>query len=285
MFRLIWLISLVLIVGCGFFQPKGDSVEQPIASVYETNLYPSDMRGLIPENLDTEDSLKFAERFVDDWIKKQLMITRSQNEVDINEAEIQRKVLDYRYALTRSAYEKKYIVEHLDKSVTESEIKEYYSMHSEDFILKQNIVRCLFAQVPIEAPKKNSFKGRLKMYPHSKIESIRAYCTQFVNRAFIEDSVWVDFDELITGTPLDQIVDKAKILRTRSFLENSDDHFTYYLRILEYKMVDEVSPLEFVREGVRNIIVNRRKITLKKKLENKIYEDAAKSNAFKIYTN
>ncbi|MCP4460490.1 MAG: peptidyl-prolyl cis-trans isomerase [Cytophagales bacterium] len=283
MSRLIWLFFLIAFASCEFFQPKEDTNELPMARVNETNLYPSDMFGLIPKNLTSGDSLKFAEKFVDDWIKKQLMIARSQNEVDINEADIQRKVLDYRYALTRSAYEKKYIEENLDESVVESEIEEYYTEHSADFILKQNIVRCLFAQVSSEAPRLSDFKEDLERYPNIESENIIEYCTQFANKAFVEDSVWVDFDEVIAGTPLDQIIDKARILRTRSLLENSDENFTYYLRILEYKMVDEISPLEFVREDILNIIINKRKVSLKRELENKVYEDAAQSDAFEIY--
>lgn len=285
MLRQICIVCLIACAGCEFFQPKEEVTEAPMARVNETNLYPSDMVGLIPENLNSDDSLKFSEKFVEDWIKKQLMIARSQTEVDINEAEIQRKVLDYRYALTRSAYEKKYIEENLDESVIDSEIEEYYNQHSADFILKQNIVRCLFAQVSVEAPNLNEFRDDLKKYPTTDSDIIREYCTQFANKAFVEDSVWVDFDEVIGGTPLDQIIDKTRILRTRSFLENSDENFSYYLRVLEYKMVDEISPLEFVKEDILNIIINRRKITLKRELENKVYEDAAQSNAFEIYNN
>ena len=278
--RQIWLLFLTLFVECELFQPKEEIKELPVARVGETKMYPSDMSGLIPTG---EDSLEFVEKYVDDWIKKQLMIARSQNKVDINEAEIQRKVLDYRYALTRSAYEKKYIEKHLDETVMESEIDDYYSQHSEDFILKQNIVRCVFAQIPSQAPSQEDFKQDLKKYPNSNLKDIFEYCVQFANKHFVGDSVWVDFDEAIAGTPLDQIIDKTKILRTRSFLEDTDDNFTYYLRVLEYKMVDEISPLEFVREDIMNIIINRRKITLKRELENKVYEDAAQSNAFEIY--
>ena len=283
MSRQISLVLLILLASCEFFHAKEEVEETPIARVYETNLYPSDMSGLVPANLAEEDSIKFAEKFIDDWIKKQLMIARSQNEVDINEAEIQRKVLDYRYALTRSAYEKRYIKENLNQSVGESEIEKYYGEHSADFILKQNIVRCIFAQVPEDAPRLKTLRSDFINYSATNSDEIRAYCTQFADRFFVEDSVWVDFDEVILGTPLDQIFDKARILRTRSFLENSNDNFAYYLRILEYKVVDEISPLEFVTEDITNIIINKRKISLKRELENKVYEDAAQSNAFEIY--
>ena len=282
MMRGIPLIFLLL-VACDFFKPKEDNAEKPIARVNETFLFPSDFAGLMPINLNSEDSSKFAQKFVDDWVKKQLMIARSQLEVDINEAEIQRKVLDYTYALTRSAYERKYIEENLNEAVSDEQIQKYYEENSEDFILKQNIVRCLFAQVPKDAPRLNRFKKSLNDYPNEGLSELKEYCTQFANRAFVEDSVWVNFKEVIAGTPYDQSVDQMRLLRTRQQLENSDDSYTYFLRILDYKMVDDISPIEFVKEDIINILINKRKIALKRELEDKVYEDAAANETFEIF--
>jgi hypothetical protein len=283
MFRRIPLIFLIIITGCEFFRPKQENAESAIARVNETYLYPSDFVGLIPSNLNPEDSGKFAQKFVDDWVKKQLMIARSQREVDINEAEIQKKVLDYTYALTRSAYERKYIQENLNEAVSDEQIQKYYDENAEDFILKQNIVRCLFAQIPKEAPRLNRFRNNLADYPNEGLSELKEYCTQFANRAFVEDSVWVNFKEVIAGTPYDQSVDQLRLLRSRQQLENSDDTYTYFLRILDYKVVDDTSPIEFVREDIINILINKRKIALKRELEDKVYEDAAANDAFEIF--
>jgi len=282
MFRSLPLI-LFLVAGCGYFQPKEEVKENPIARVNETYLYANDIEGLIPEDLSDEDSVVLADRFVDEWVKKQLMIDRAQKEVDINEAEIQSKVLDYRYALTRSAYEKAYIQNNLNKEIKEREIKEYYDQHAADFVLKQNIVRCLFAQISKEAPRISRFTKDFKAYPESDIEDIREYCTQFANKAFLDDSVWVDFTEVISATPFEDIISESKILSSRDYLENQDSTYLYFLKILEYKMVDEVSPLEFVQEDIRNIIINKRKIALKRELEEKVYNDAEENDAFEVF--
>jgi hypothetical protein len=283
MIRGIPIILILLISGCDFFRPKEQNAESAIARVNETYLYPSDFTALIPANLNPEDSAKFAGKFVDDWVKKQLMIARSEREVDINEAEIQKKVLDYTYALTRSAYEKKYIEENLNEFVSDEQIQKYYDENAEDFILKQNIVRCLFAQIPKEAPRLNRFRKSLTEYPENGLSDLKEYCTQFANRAFVEDSVWVNFKEVIAGTPYDQSVDQIRLLRSRQQHENSDDTYTYFLRILDYKVVDDTSPIEFVREDIINILINKRKIALKRELEDKVYEDAAANDAFEIF--
>lgn len=284
MIRGLFLLFIVALGSCDFFQRKEQNTEEPIARVYETNLYPSDVQGLISTGTSAEDSAKFAEKFVDDWIRKQLIIAKAINELDLNEAEIENKVLEYRFALTRSAYERNYIQENLDEGVSEDEILKYYESHSQDFVLKQNIVRCLFAQVPTEAPRQNRFERNFQNYPDSDIEDLRSHSTQFANRSFLEDSIWVDFNEVIIGTPFEDILDKNRILRSRKYLKDSDDSFDYYLRILEYKMVDDVSPLEFVRENIVNILINKRKIALKEELEDKVYNEAARNNAFEIFS-
>lgn len=277
------ILLFIGLISCEFFQPKEQSTETPIARVNEVNLYPSDLQGLIPAGITIEDSTKFAEKFVGDWVRKQLMISRAAKEIDLNEAEIDQKVLDYRYALTRSAYERKYILENLNESVSEEEIQEYYESHSEDFILKQNIVKCLFIQLSQDAPRQRRFEKNFQEYPEGNIDDLKDHANQFANRAFLENSIWVDFNEVIAGTPFDQILDKNRILRTRRYLKESDDEFNYYLRILEYKMVDDVSPIEFVEENITNILINKRKIALKRELEEKVYNEAAGNNAFEIF--
>lgn len=281
--RGILLTLLVLLIGCDFFKPKELNGEKPVARVNDMWLYPSDFTALIPTTLSSEDSTKFAQKFVDDWVKKQLMIARSQQEVDINEAEIQRKILDYTYALTRSAFEREYIEANLNETISEDEIQGYYKEHAQDFVLKQGIVKCLFAQVPTNAPRINRFRKDLVDYPRAGTPELKEYCTQFANRSFMEDSVWVEFNEVISGTPFDESLDANRLLYTRSLLESADDNYTYFLRILAHKTVNDISPLEFVREDIANILINKRKIALKRELEDKVYEDAQESNAFEIF--
>jgi len=41
--------------------------------------------------------------------------------------------------------------------------------------------------------------------------------------------------------------------------------------------------LEFVQEDIRNIIINKRKIALKRELEEKVYNDAEENDAFEVF--
>ena len=78
--------------------------------------------------------------YVNSWIRKQLLISEARKNININEAEVERKVLEYRYSLIGYEYQNFYIQKYLADTVSESEIQVYYKAHQDNFILKKNIV-------------------------------------------------------------------------------------------------------------------------------------------------
>lgn len=282
--RAILITAVALLMGCQYLQPKQVEEVQIVARVGEKELTLTSLNELTPSNLSAADSATFAEKFVMDWVKKQLMIKRAEEAIDFNEARIQNKVLDYQYALMVHELEKKYIDANLDEDVSEIEISSYYDEKSENFVLRENLAKCIYFKIPSNAPNIWRLRRSLRNYPGDTAQ-IWSYTDEHAVNAFIEDSVWVKFDEVLKETPLKDVSDKAAFLKTNSSVEVSDEEFTYFLKIFEYKTIGEIAPLEFIKESVADVIINKRKISLKKELEKKIYEEAEQTNAFEIYNN
>ena len=274
---------IVLITGCEFFQPKEITTEPPLARSNDSYLYRSDLTGLLPENINPEDSAKLSEKYVEDWIKKQLMISKSADEIDFVEAEIERKVLDYRYALMVHAFESKYINKNLNRDVNLEAIEEYYTEKSDNFLLKQNIVKCIFAQIPTSAPNIKQFRRNFQAYPEGNFDDLKSYISQFAQKSFLEDSTWIIFDDLILGTPLENLENKSNFLSRNKYSETTKNDQIFFIKIFDYKISDEISPLEFIQEDIKDIIISKRKIALKKELEEKIYDEAKQNSLFEIY--
>jgi len=277
-------LIFISFIGCQYFQPKQQAPEKIVARVGEATLSATSLSELTPINSSSEDSIVFAEKFVTDWIKKQLMIQRAQDVIDFNEAKIQNKVLDYQYALMVHELEKRYIETNLDENVSKEEIKGYYGLKSENFILQENLAKCLYFKIPENAPQVWRLRRSLKNYPADTTQ-LWEYAEQYAVKTFMEDSVWVKFDEVLLETPLKEISDKARFLKSNSSVEVSDEDFIYFLKIFEYRLIGEVAPLEFIKQRVEDVIINKRKIALKKELEKKIYEEAEQTDAFEIYRN
>jgi len=260
------------------------SDSQPIARVYNAYLYPEDLEGIVVANTSTADSISIVNRYIDSWVKKQLLIAEAASQIDFDEAEMERKVLDYRYALMTYEFEKYYVNERVERDVSENEIQGYYNQNKDNFQLKQNIIKGIFVKIPQEAPRIGSFRKLFKEASDEKdTEQIKSYCYSFATTYSLEDSVWLNFEDIIQNTPLASIPNKVQFLQENKFIETSDQDYVYFLKVSDYKISDQISPLEFVRDDIINIIINKRKIELADKLEETIYKEAQNNEDFEIY--
>jgi hypothetical protein len=284
------LLAPWFLMGCDLIQMKespsaGDIIPQtePIARAGESYLYEDDIRFLTEKARNQKDSAQQIENYINSWARKQLMIDKALSEIAIDEQEIERKILDYRYSLIAYQYQEQFIENNLDTTVSEEEIKEYYINNTQNFQLKQNIIKGYYAKLPNDVPRLSRFENLFRSARESDEEDLRSYCYSFATDFFLEDTVWVNFNELARSTPLANIPNKVQFLQNYSFYKTEDDDFLYYLHIKDFKITDEISPLEFVREQIRKLILLKRRVEIIKKLEENIYNSAIENENFEIY--
>lgn len=285
---IITLVLVTMLASCDLIQFKQKAEEEvegesAIARVHDKYLYPEDVEGVITEGMSAEDSAHRVNRFVNSWIKKQLLIQEASTIIEFDEAEIERKILDYRYSLMGYEYQQFYVSQNLDTAVTEEEINQYYEENIDNFVLKKNIIRGKFIKVPLSAPRVNEVRRLLYSTREDRVEELNEYCLRFATQYHLVDTVWLNFEDIIKTTPLQEIPNKVQFLKNNRYVDTSDDLFRYFLKIDEYRISDNISPLEFVREDIKNIILNKRKVDLAKKLEEDVYKSASKNNEFEIY--
>ena len=87
--------------------------------------------------------------------------------------------------------EQKYIDANLNEQVSEFEIQAYYNEKSENFVLRQNLAKCIYFKIPASAPDVWRFRRNLKNYPKDTTQ-IWEYANVHAVKAFIEDSVWIN---------------------------------------------------------------------------------------------
>lgn len=280
--------SCLFLVGCEFIrmkqeQAEPENVRKAVARVSNSFLYQDELIGITPSGASAEDSIARVTAYINSWIRKQLVINEAMKNIDINEAEVERKVLDYRYSLIGYEYQNYYIKQNLNDSVTDKEIEDYYKERLDNFILKQNIIQGTYLKVPKEAPRTKRIKELVYSTKEKDLAELKSYCLSFSAAYHLADSSWIEFDKLVVNSPLAEIPNKIQFLRSYNYYETSDSEFLYYLKIDAYKISDNVSPLEFVKQDIKNIILNKRKVELAKKLEDEVYENAAKRQDFEVF--
>ncbi len=284
----LFLLITLIFVSCDLIKMKDEPLSDeakpdPVARVGDQYLYPEDLEGIATNGMSADDSTERTMRFVNSWVRKQLLIQEAATKIEFDEADIERKILDYRFSLMGYEYQSYYINQKLNMEVTDQEIQEYYDKNIDNFVLKQNIIRGRFVKLPLGAPKIKKVKSLINSKKEESIEELNSYALSFAATYQLNDSVWMVYDEVIKNSPLAEIPNKVQFLRNNRYIETADLQFKYFLKIEEYRISDNISPLEFVKEDVKNIIINKRKVQLARQLEEDLYEKASQEKAFEIY--
>jgi hypothetical protein len=246
------ILSIGLLVsGCEFIRMKKDQTEgtpeqKAVARVNNSYLYHDELIGIIPIGSTPTDSIARVTAYINSWIRKQLVINEAMKNIDINEAEVERKVLDYRYSLIGYEYQTYYIKQNLNDTVSDKEIQEYYKDRLDNFILKQNIIQGTYIKAPKEAPRTKQIKELMYSKKEKDIAELKSYCLSFSAAYHLADSSWIEFDKLVVNSPLAEIPNKIQFLRSYNYYETSDNEFLYFLKIDAYKISDNVSRSESV---------------------------------------
>lgn len=288
----VWILGIGLfstsLVSCDLIRRKKEEQVQtperrPVARANDIYLYQDELVGIVDQNSTAEDSAARVTSYINSWIRKQLLIGEAMKRININEAEVERKVLDYRYSLIGYEYQNYYVLQHLNDTISEKEIEDYYKSHVDNFILKQNIVRGTYIKIPKTAPRTSKVKDMIFSKKEKDQNELKSYCLSFSVAYHLSDSAWIEFDKLVVNSPMAEIPNKIQFLKTNPFYETNDMDFLYFLKVDAYKISDNVSPLEFVKEDIRNILFNKRKVELARALEDEVYENAVKQKNFEIF--
>lgn len=289
-----WLLTKLSIIGlivlmsaCDLFKFKSDQEDEEenpvIAEVEGNKLRLSELELLSTKGMNSADSSAIINRYVQSWIRKQLMIREASKAMAYDEAEINRKLLDYKYTLMVYEFEKAYLEDNLDENIPFSEIEEYYNSNQKNFSLKEIIVRCNFLKMDKSSNQNRNLDRLLSESEGKQSEAINDIALKYANNYFLEDATWIRFEDIIINTPLADHPNKVGLLKSNNLITVEDEKYKYFFRILEYKLKDQIPPVEFVSEEISKILVNKRRVSLVEQLQKNIYNSALENNEFKIY--
>ena len=271
---------LLLTQGCTLFVK--DSQEEPVARVLERNLYPSDMDMIIPPGTSPEDSVLLAKRYIEIWVKDQLMVNRAKESLSEEQMDFKNQIEEYHRSLLIFTYRQELLKQKMDTLVSESEILSYYEENTKNFVLSQNVIKGTYIKVPLSAPQLDQLRRWSWNNRPEDLDQMEKYCLNYAEKYDDFNDTWVYFSSIISKLPM-RMSDPTRYLRSYRNIETSDEQFRYLVHITEYLIEGEAAPVEMVAEDIRNIILNKRKIKFLKELEHHVYTDGVTRNQFEIY--
>lgn len=272
----------MVLSSCQFIQRNFGGKERPVARVYDKELYPSDLKGLVPKGSNAKDSALIIDAYINNWIRQTVTLKQAEENVEYNNEEIEKKLQSYRNSLIIYSYEQQLVAQRLDTGVSMKEIEEYYRLNSSNFELKKSIVKASYAKIPKSALKVDLARKWFRSTKEKDRMELETYCIQFASVYSLADTAWLFYDQLQNIVPLNHF-SESSVLQKNNYIDFSDDSFVYLVRIRDFMYREDTSPLEFEIDNIRNIIINKRKVELINKMENDVYKKALNDHHIEIY--
>ena len=251
-----------------------------IASVNENYLLLSQVLKEMPNQI--EDSTFFVEKYMNDWIRKQLMIYHAEINLSSDIQNYEKQIEDYRASLLIYAYQQELINQNFDTSISYTQVESYYNQYKDEFKLSKNIFKGRFIVVEKSAPQLKNLNKWYKSDKESSILDLTDYCQQFAKEYYLEDDKWQYFSVFNNKLP-EYIKEEDYFLENTKGVVFEDENLRYYVFVKDFKINESVSPLELEQDKIRNVLLNKNKIEYLKQLEDELYQNGLALKKIKIY--
>lgn len=273
------LIAGLFILGCTNTENSGRIV---VAEVGENKLYNDDLSKIIPNELDQNDSSIMAQDYITKWIKQELLIQKANENLTPEQKNLTREIQEYRNSIIIYKYKNELMKQRMDTTITQEQITQFYDANPENFNLNKNIVKAIFIKIPNEVSNPEFLKDLVENSTEEGLSELREYCLQYAKGFDIFIDNWIDFETVKNNIP-QEIENAERFLTGNNQIELKDSNYYYLVSIKDFKLINDLAPLQYVENNIKNLLLNKRKIEFLKKIEENIYTEGIRKNKFKIH--
>jgi hypothetical protein len=274
-------VIFILFIGTACDGLQNKNKEVPIVKVYDKSLYKSDIAETVPEGVRRQDSFQLSKQYIYQWIKNQLLLRKAELNLTDEEKDVSQEIEDYRTSLLIYKYKDKLIKHKLDTALSRSEILSYYSNNKINFKLQNTIVKAYYVKVPHVYSGIDKLKYWCDTTNTEKIKKLNSYCRQYAIE-YIPNDRWIEIAE-INNFLKKETHDLPHNIRKGQIIESKDESFYYLLYIIDKRDKNEIAPLKYVENRIKNILINKNKNKFLRNLEEQIYSNAMNNGNIKFY--
>ena len=275
------ILCLLFFCSCNYLTQDASII--PIARVNDSYLYNDDIIDLISENTTKEDSTLIVNNFINRWATKQLLIDQSMINLSQEKQDFFNEMVNqYKTDLYTEAYKSSIILKQLDTVILKKEYEDYYNLHKRNFKLNDELLKVRYIQVDKNFLNLKVLEKKIKRYDSIDNKDLINLSIKF--KSFnLNDSIWIKSNVLIGRLPVLK-EENLKLLKKPNYTQLQDSLGVYLIKIEATLKTNDIAPLSYVKPTIEQIILNKRKQDLLKKIQKDITIDAIKNENFEIFT-
>lgn len=270
----LWLILVVGLVSC---KSQSDEPAEPAvnaaAKAYGKVLSWNEVTSILPENTSQEDSALLAERYINDWLKEQVLLHTAEEKLPEEQKQFEEELENHRKSLLTFAYENLFVQQRLDTLVSEEEIQIFYEQNTDIFSLNDYIVKVKFCVLPAATGRIKKFRKLFESEDPEDLVKLEQFAVDNGFAYYLDIESWMYFEDLLAKVPL-EVYNVEAFLQKTDFAEFESEGKLYFVKFTDYQLKDAVSPLPLVENNIRSMILNRRKKELLANMRDALFRDA-----------
>jgi len=280
--RFIILILASVMMSCDFAL-KEEAHGTPVARVNDSYLYKEDIAALTAETNTKTDSAILVQNYINNWATKQLLLDGALlNLSEEKQARFNKLVAQYKTDLYTKSYMEALVKRSMDTLVNKSEVEAYYNQNKDVFKLNEELIKFRYIHVDENIIDYKGIEKKFKQFNETDKKELDSISIQFQSYS-LNDSIWIKVSQVIKKIPAITPENKNELLKKSNFIQLKDSLGVYLMQINDVLLRNDTAPLEFVTPTINQIVKNKRKLELIKKLEKDITKDAIKNKEFEIY--
>lgn len=276
-------LALFLIVTAGCADKSNQAKRIPLAKAGESILYLDEVPAAAMSSGSPADSSAMIQEFINKWARRELMYQKARENLSPElRDDIERQLRETRSDLTIYQYQRQMMLEKMDTTISDAELETYYNESTASFTLSYNIIKALFIKLPFDTPNLWKIKNLARSGEQKDLQELESICYQFADKFDDFNEQWVSLDRISVELP-QEISNPENFLRRTSFYEYTDSVDVYLLKIRDYRLRSAPAPFDYVKDDIKRIIWNNRRLEFIQNLENGIYTNAIEENRFSIF--
>lgn len=272
------VILALILTSCSVFVDNGE----PVAKVGVHVLTLEELQKNVPDYLDETDSALWADDFIKKWIQRELLLMKAEENLGPGMKDVSQELEEYRNSLIVYRYKNELMKQKMDTIVKETDVQDYFSKNKDSFILNRNIVKAIYIKIPLAVSSPENIKELCASNDPEKQARLNEYCMTYAKAYDRFSDQWVAADLVLANTPV-ETTNQQSILQKNRFIESNDTDYYYIVFIRDYRLTGQVSPVEYVYNDIRNLILSKQKIQFLKQIEKDIYKEGLDSKKVKLF--
>ena len=274
---LIFCLVLTIFSAC-----KNSDSKDVIAEYKGAQLLKSEIPVDLFDEKNNGDSSARLKQFVEKWIENQIIVQAAEETLSDEEKNKEKLINDYRNSLLVFEYHQKMVQNQMDTAVSEQEIQNYFNDNLGNYLLRKNIVKIKYLKISKTVADLNKIKKLIQNSSKENDALLLKYAEDKADNYYL-DSNWLFLDDITKEIPLNENYNQQRFLANNKYIQLEENNILYILYIIDFKIKNSVSPIEFEKEKIKDILLYQRKLKYLKDLEKNLIKNAKEKGEIKYY--